>query len=208
MTPRRASGASLLALLALLAAAPLGAPLGAQTNDAYPRPAGTHPVAVERSVMVPMRDGARLATDVYRPADVTGPLPAIVMRTPYNKAGSAGAGNFFASHGYAVVVQDVRGKFGSEGEFRVYQGDRSDWSDAFDWVGAQPWSDKRVGTFGCSYLGEVQILLAATRHPAHLAAVPQAAAAPRPRKGRAPNRLRARRCSYLVKEVGRSVALL
>jgi hypothetical protein len=177
MTPRRALNTWPLILSAC-------APLGAQTNDAYPRPAGAHPVAVERSVMVPMRDGVRLATDVYRPADLPGPLPAIVMRTPYNKAGSAGAGNFFASHGYAVVVQDVRGKFASEGEFRVYQGDQTDWSDALDWVGAQPWSTKRIGTFGCSYLGEQQVIAAQQRHPFHVAAIPQAAGGNLGRVGR------------------------
>jgi len=131
-----------------------------------------------------MRDGVRLATDIYRPADLSGPLPAILMRTPYNKAGSAGPASFFASHGYAVAVQDVRGKFGSEGEFHVYQGDMTDWSDAFDWVGAQPWSTKRIGTFGCSYLGEQQIIAAQQRHPFHIAAIPQAAGGNLGRVGR------------------------
>jgi len=142
---------------------------------AYPRPVGAHPVTIERSVMVPMRDGVRLATDLYRPTDVAGPLPTILIRTPYNKAGSAAAGNYFASHGYAVAVQDVRGKFASEGQFRVYDGDMTDWSDAFDWIGTQPWSNKRVGSFGCSYLGEQQIIAAQQRHPMHFAAIGQAA---------------------------------
>ena len=134
--------------------------------------------------MVPMRDGVRLATDVYRPTDVSAPLPAILMRTPYNKAGSAGAGNYFASHGYAVVVQDVRGKFGSEGQYRVYEGDMTDWTDAFDWIGAQLWSNKRIGSFGCSYLGEQQIIAAQQRHPMHLAAIAQAAGGNLGRVGR------------------------
>jgi putative CocE/NonD family hydrolase len=69
--------------------------------------------------MIPMRDGVKLATDIYRPADLTGPLPAILMRTPYNKQGNTLAGNVFASNGYVVVVQDVRGKFASEGEYRI-----------------------------------------------------------------------------------------
>jgi putative CocE/NonD family hydrolase len=159
-------------------------PIGTQTIDTYPRPAGTHQVTVERSVMVPMRDGVRLATDLYRPADVTGPLPAILMRTPYNKAGSAGAANYFASHGYAVAVQDVRGKFASEGQFRVYEGDMTDWTDAFDWIGAQSWSTRRIGTFGCSYLGEQQIIAAQQRHPMHLAAIAQAAGGNLGRVGR------------------------
>ena len=144
----------------------------------YARPAGTHEVAIERGVMVPMRDGVRLATDVYRPASTPGALPTILIRTPYNKSaapnGDASA-RFFASHGYAVAVQDVRGKFASEGQFRVYEGDMTDWSDMFDWIGKQPWSTGKVGTYGCSYLGEGQIIAAQQRHPNHIAAIPQAA---------------------------------
>jgi uncharacterized protein len=131
-----------------------------------------------------MRDGVKLATDVYRPAELSGPLPAILIRTPYNKQGSAGAGNLFASHGYVVVIQDVRGKFESEGDYRIYQGDMTDWSDAFDWIGAQPWSSKRVGTYGCSYLGEGQIVAAQQRHPFHYAAIAQAAGGNLGRVGR------------------------
>ncbi|HEY9229015.1 MAG TPA: CocE/NonD family hydrolase [Gemmatimonadaceae bacterium] len=159
-------------------------PIRAQAPDVYPRPVGTHRVDVERNIMIPMRDGIKLATDIYRPADVTGPVPAILMRTPYNKAGSGGAGNYFASHGYAVVIQDVRGKFASEGDYRIYQGDMTDWSDAFDWIGAQPWSTKRIGSFGCSYLGEQQIVAAQQRHPFHFAAIPQAAGGNLGRVGR------------------------
>jgi len=134
--------------------------------------------------MVPMRDGIKLATDIYRPADLTGPLPAILMRTPYNKQGNTLAGNVFASNGYVVVVQDVRGKFASEGEYRVYNGDMTDWSDAFDWIGHQGWSNQRIGSFGCSYLGEQQIIAAQQRHPLHIAAIPQAAGGNLGRVGR------------------------
>jgi len=144
----------------------------------FPRLIGPHEVSIDRSLMVPMRDGVRLATDLYRPKDATGPLPTILVRTPYNKganpAGDASA-RFFASHGYAVVVQDVRGKFASEGQFHVYEGDMTDWSDAFDWIGLQPWSTGKVGTFGCSYLGEGQIIAAQQHHPRHIAAIAQAA---------------------------------
>jgi putative CocE/NonD family hydrolase len=163
-------------LAAQVATTPAGAP--------YPPPRGPHAVAVERAVMVPMRDGVKLATDVYRPADLTGPLPAILMRTPYNKQGSAGPGNIFASNGYVVVVQDVRGKFGSGGEYKIYNGDMTDWSDAFDWIGHQSWSNQRIGSFGCSYLGEQQIIAAQQRHPMHIAAIPQAAGGNLGRVGR------------------------
>jgi len=147
-------------------------------GGAYGRPAGAYEVDTERSIMVPMRDGVRLATDVYRPRGVTGPLPTVLIRLPYDKANYRGAtvpAAFFASHGYAVVVQDVRGKFASEGQFRVYEGDMTDWSDTFDWIGTQSWSTGRVGTYGCSYLGEGQIIAAQQRHPRHIAAIPQAA---------------------------------
>jgi hypothetical protein len=158
---------------------PAGAP--------YPRPVGTHEVLVERAVMVPMRDGVRLATDLYRPKDVTSTVPTILIRTPYNKSANPNgdaAAMFFASHGYGVVVQDVRGKFASEGQFRVYEGDMTDWSDAFDWIGAQPWSTGRIGTYGCSYLGEGQIIAAQQRHPRHIAAIAQAAGGNLGRVGR------------------------
>jgi hypothetical protein len=83
-----------------------------------------------------------------------------------------------------VVIQDVRGKFGSEGQYRVYESEMTDWSDAFDWIGAQPWSTKRIGSFGCSYLGEQQIIAAQQRHPFHFAAIAQAAGGNLGRVGR------------------------
>src|SRR5512133_3189761 len=88
-----------------------------------PIPRGPHLVTVERSVMVPMRDGVKLATDLYRPADTAGKFSTILMRSPYNKQGNAGIDNMYASQGYMVAVQDVRGKFATEGDFRIYQGD-------------------------------------------------------------------------------------
>ena len=166
------TGVSLLAVAA-------GGPVAAQAPGApYPRPAGKYEVDIERSIMVAMRDGLKLATDVYRPKGVEGQLPTILIRLPYNKATYRGAtmpATFFASHGYAVAVQDVRGKFASEGEYHVYQGDMTDWSDTFDWIGKQPWTTGQVGTFGCSYLGEGQIVAAQQRHPRHIAAIAQAA---------------------------------
>ena len=144
----------------------------------YRRPAGAHEVDVEKSILVPMRDGVRLATDVYRPKNVAGRLPTVLIRLPYNKETYRGAtvpAAFFASHGYAVAVQDVRGKFASEGQFRVYEGDTTDWPDTFDWIAAQPWSSGQIGTYGCSYLGEGQIIAAQQRHPRHIAAIAQAA---------------------------------
>ena len=147
-------------------------------NGPYPRPPGQYEVDVERSTMVAMRDGVRLSTDIYRPKGVSGALPTIVIRLPYNKATYRAAtvpAEYFASHGYAVAVQDVRGKFASEGEYKVYEGDMTDWTDMFDWVVKQPWSTGNIGTYGCSYLGEGQIVAAQQRHPNHIAALAQAA---------------------------------
>jgi len=178
-----------LALFELLTAVVFAVPVVAQESAGapFPRPAGSHEVVVERSVMVPMRDGVQLSTDIYRPKDASGALPTILIRLPYNKAAYRGAtapADYFASHGYAVVVQDVRGKFASEGEYHVYEGDMTDWSDTFDWIGAQSWSTGRIGTYGCSYLGEGQIIAAQQRHPRHIAAIAQAAGGNLGRVGR------------------------
>jgi uncharacterized protein len=155
---------------------------------AYAAPKGAYDVDVERDIMAPMRDGIHLATDIYRPKGVDGRLPTILIRLPYNKSkyryGAIAPAEFFASHGYAVVVQDVRGKFASEGEFRVYQGETTDWPDAIDWAAAQPWSTGQIGTYGCSYLGEGQFIAAQQRDPHHIAAIPQAAGGNIGRNGR------------------------
>ncbi len=141
--------------------------LAAASEDRYE-------VEVERDVMVPMRDGVRLATDIYRPLGAGDRLPVILIRTTYNKA-QHGPARVFAERGYVVVVQDERGKWASEGEFAFpcKQSSRYDGYDIVEWVASQPWSNGRVGTYGCSRLGENQLLLAAERHPAHVAMIPQ-----------------------------------
>ncbi len=186
--PRQPSFYTLCALaMALIAPGPRSA---AQDSAAapYPRPPGAYEVEVERNIMVPMRDGTQLATDIYRPKDVAGRLPTILIRLPYNKSayrfGAIDPAQFFASHGYAVVVQDVRGKFASEGEFRVYQGEMTDWTDMFEWAAGQPWSTGQIGTYGCSYLGEGQLIAAQQRNAHHIAAIPQAAGGNLGRVGR------------------------
>jgi putative CocE/NonD family hydrolase len=148
-------------------------------------PPFTPPEAVQltKSVMVPMRDGVKLSTDLYMPAASKAPLPAIMLRTPYNKSNPAfwnfrspqSVAYYFASHGYVVAVQDTRGKFESQGAFTVSADDSNDGFDTVAWLSAQPWSNGKVGSYGCSYLGENQMEMAKLR-PAHLAAmVPQAA---------------------------------
>jgi uncharacterized protein len=135
-------------------------------------------VEVERDVMVLMRDGVRLATDIYRPRGAGDRLPVVLIRTPYNKtrAGEAAFVTVLAQRGYVVVVQDSRGKWASEGEFTFtgWRSDRNDGYDAVEWLVSQPWSNGRVGTYGCSRLGITQYMLAAERHPAHVAMIPQA----------------------------------
>ena len=136
-------------------------------------------VRVEENVRVPMRDGVKLATDLYFPEGATGKLPAILIRTAYNRKNATKMGapdlRMFAEHGYVVAVQDVRGKFDSEGHFTYWAPEGNDGSDTLDWMAAQPWSTGKIGTYGCSYLGEDQILLAKLRNPHHTAMIAQAA---------------------------------
>ncbi len=150
----------------------------AQEPEGYRPPPAKYEVTLEKTVMVPMRDGVRLGTDLYRPTGLTGPLPVVLIRTPYGKDTYRGAtepARMFAGQGYLVVVQDTRGKFHSEGEYRVQDDDRNDGYDTMDWIVRQPWASGRIGTYGCSYLGEVQYLLAKMRHPNHTAMIPQSA---------------------------------
>ena len=126
----------------------------------------------ESNVDVPMRDGVRLRADVMRPAG-PGPFPVLVYRTPYDKEQERRDYATFAralERGYAVVVQDVRGRYASEGEFRPYQQEGRDGFDTIEWAAAQDWSSGAVGTFGLSYPGAVQ-WLAAVENPPHLKAM-------------------------------------
>jgi putative CocE/NonD family hydrolase len=153
--------------------------LAASLAAAPPLPAAEAPpdIVHVRSAFVPMRDGVRLSTDIYRLKGSGGPLPTILVRTPYDKSkfSLAGAPLAFVRHGYALVVQDHRGKYESEGEFFPYpRTDGQDGYDTVDWITKQRWSNGRIGTYGCSYLGETQHMLARERHPNHLAAIAQA----------------------------------
>ncbi len=160
--------------LVLLAAAPLGAQVPAAHFSA---PAPKYDVRVEKSVKVPMHDGVRLSTDLYFPVGGPERLPVIMMRTPYNKNSEWHVQNArrFAAQGYIVAVQDVRGKFESGGEYTVSAADTYDGSDALEWLAVQTWSTGKVGTTGCSYLGENQVEMAKLRNVHHVAMNPQAA---------------------------------
>jgi putative CocE/NonD family hydrolase len=127
---------------------------------------------VEKDVPVVMRDGVVLRADVWRPA-AGGRFPVLVYRTPYDKRRAPESYTTFrraVERGYAVVIQDVRGRYASEGEFIPYRHEGRDGYDTIEWAAAQPWSNSSVGTFGLSYPGAVQ-WLAAVERPPHLKAM-------------------------------------
>jgi uncharacterized protein len=132
-----------------------------------------YPVKGDRAVQVTMRDGVRLAADVYRPG-VPGKFPVLLHRTPYNRSSSSDFPPPFAfraaSQGYVVVMQDVRGRFESEGEWYPFQHEEQDGYDTVEWAAQLPYSDGRVAMFGASYVGVSQ-MLAAVASPPHLVAL-------------------------------------
>ena len=116
-----------------------------------------HEVHTESGVMVAMRDGVRLACDVYRPAKNEAPLdsafPVLLQRTPYSKTREdlVLEALFFTSHGYVTVVQDCRARYESEGGFTKYTDEGEDGFDTMAWLAQQPWGGGKVGTYGLSY---------------------------------------------------------
>lgn len=128
-------------------------------------PYGRHDVIVEHNVMVPMRDGVRLATDIYRPAKA-GQFPVILTRDPYDNGSypeHIDEGHFWAEKGYVFIHQDVRGRYDSEGDFYTYSYEIEDGYDTQEWAGTQTWSNGRVGMLGGSYLASTQWLSAHLR---------------------------------------------
>ena len=137
---------------------------------------------VERKLMIPMRDGTRLATDVYRPRNADGPVPTIFVRTPYNVNYwdvRLGAPRDMSSiinaveRGYAYVSQNERGHFFSEGNWEILGAPLTDGEDALTWISSQAWSNGKVGLIGCSSTAEWQMAVASSGHPALAALVPQ-----------------------------------
>ncbi len=137
---------------------------------------------IERKLMVPMRDGKRMATDVYRPKDTSKKYPAIFVRTPYNF-------NFWdvrngiprdmtsaleaVRRGYAYVEMNERGHFFSEGNYDILGPPLTDGSDGISWMTSQPWSNGKVGTIGCSSTAEWQLAVAAQGTPGFATMIPQ-----------------------------------
>jgi putative CocE/NonD family hydrolase len=134
----------------------------------------TYAIRIDRGVRIPMRDGARLLADIYRP-DSPGRFPVILIRGPYGRGADVPPGgvDHFATRGYVVVIQAVRGTDGSEGEFEPWLNERKDGYDTIDWVSRQAWSTGRVGMMGLSYLGQSQWAAAVEAHPALKAIIPE-----------------------------------
>ncbi len=135
---------------------------------------------IDQKIMVPMRDGIRLATDVYRPKTEE-PVPVIFSRTPYNfnswKNGVQSARSYHSAYkavkrGFAYVVQNERGRYFSEGDWDILGTPTTDGYDALTWMAEQPWSNGKVGLIGCSSTAEWQMAVASLDHPALVTLVP------------------------------------
>ena len=136
---------------------------------------------VDQKVMMPMRDGIRLATDIYRPKG-PGKYPVILSKTPYNFNqwidGKEAIRQYETAYdavkrGYVYIVQNERGRFFSEGVWDILGTPTTDGYDAFSWISSQEWSNQKIGTIGCSSTAEWQMAVASLDHPAHTALVPQ-----------------------------------
>lgn len=140
---------------------------------------GDYGYAVQYDAMVTMRDDVKLATDVYLPAGsdgraLPGPWPVVLQRTPYGKRGAAANspdGRHYATHGYAMVEQDVRGRYKSEGDFVPYAQEGPDGLDTFKWVMAQPWSNGKIAVTGSSYTAGAALAILGENPPGLAAAI-------------------------------------
>lgn len=131
------------------------------------------------TVMIPMRDGIKLATDIYMPKASSKNLPTIFIRTPYKKEISELTGHFYAKRGYVVAIQDCRGRFSSEGVWEPFINEAEDGFDGIEWLAKQDWSNGKVGMIGASYVGWVQFW-AASLKPPHLTTIIPNVAPPDP----------------------------
>jgi len=153
--------------------------LSQQQNDIYKKLEAI--AVIDQKVMMPMRDGERLATDIYRPKG-NAKVPIVFSRTPYNfntwgdgemRAHGLEAAYDAVQRGYAYVVQNERGRFFSEGEWDILGTPTTDGYDAFEWMSKQSWSNGKIGVIGCSSTAEWQMAVASLNHPALAAMVAQ-----------------------------------
>ncbi|MCK4764144.1 MAG: CocE/NonD family hydrolase [Candidatus Aminicenantes bacterium] len=134
---------------------------------------------LKKTVKIPMRDGVKLAADLYFPGSTEKKAPVILIRTPYGKDMLELDANFYSKRGYAVAVQDCRGRFASEGTWEPFIDEAADGYDSIEWLGTRPWSTGKVGMIGGSYVGWVQ-LWAASQKPPHLTTIIPNVAPPDP----------------------------
>ena len=137
---------------------------------------------VERKLMIPMRDGVKIVTDVYRPKDASKKYATIFVRTPYNfnywdirNSAPRDLSNELEAvkRGYAFVEMNERGRFFSEGNYDILGPPLTDGVDEFNWISKQTWSNGKVGTIGCSSTAEWQLAVAAQGNPAYTTFIPQ-----------------------------------
>lgn len=133
------------------------------------KPAEHYSVTLDRGVPVKMRDGVTLRADIYRP-NAEGRFPVLLERTPYDKGGAVEYGLKAAASGYVVIVQDVRGRYTSEGEWYPFKHESPDGYDTVEWAALLPYANGKVGMFGGSYVGATQ-MLAAIAAPPHLVGI-------------------------------------
>ena len=134
------------------------------------------PFGIQLDAKIPMRDGVLLSADIYRPP-TGGPFPTLLQRTPYDNQSARDLQEFvprFVKSGYAVVMQDCRGRHDSDGLWRPYLDETNDGYDTQQWIAGQPWCDGNIGTFGSSYPGFTQTMPATLRSPHVKALVPSA----------------------------------
>ena len=133
------------------------------------RAAETYVVTTESGVEAKMRDGNILRADIYRPKS-EGTFPVLLQRTPYDKRNSVGFAVKAAARGYVVILQDVRGRYSSAGEWYPFKNESNDGYDTVEWAAILPYSNGKIGMFGGSYVGATQ-MLTAIAHPPHLAGI-------------------------------------
>ncbi len=150
--------------------------------EALMEPADTEPLlskpeyeVIKKTVLVPLRDGVKLSTDIYFPQVKDPQFPVILIRTPYKKEMSEVEGYYYAKRGYITAIQDVRGRFASEGAWEPFVNEAEDGYDSIEWLAGQRWSTGKIGMIGSSYLGWTQLWAAAEKPPHLVTVIPNVA---------------------------------